>query len=113
MSFFSHEHFWFHSISASSILQFKGNGHLIPLFYGFTVHGRRVEAPGLHGINRRLVQTRETTGRFYFDVPSRAVGLDLNTQCHGALFIEPFGHGRINRLGIGRTVSGRDADAGF
>jgi hypothetical protein len=44
-------------------------------------------------------------------VPGRAVGFDLNTQNYGALFIQSFGHGRINRLDIGRAVTGRDANA--
>ena len=94
-----------------SILQFKGNGYLIPLFNRFAVDGRWIEAPGFYGINRCLVQARVITGRFYFDVPSRAVGFDLNTQNYGALFIQSFGHGRINRLDIGRAVTGRDANA--
>jgi hypothetical protein len=44
-------------------------------------------------------------------VPSRAVGFDLNTQNYGALFIQSFGHGWINRFDIGRAVTGRDANA--
>jgi hypothetical protein len=78
MPFFSHKHFWFYVISAASISQFKGNGHLIPLFDGFSIDGGWVEVPGFYGVNRCLIQTRKTTRRFYFDVPSRAVTLDLN-----------------------------------
>lgn len=100
-------------IGAASVLQFKGNGYLIPLLDGFSIDGGWIEAPGFYGIGRCLVEARKTAGGFYFDEPGCAIATDLHTQNHSPLFIQSLGRGWVSRLGIGRCVGRGNADAGF